>query len=247
MKKKIHFLLGVGEVGSALKKILEKDTELYWFDSNPKIKNRPLPPNTEVDVLHIAVPYSRDFLKTVKKYAKDQKAKLIVNHSTMVLGTTQKLGEKAAHSPILGQHDNLYKHIKTFKKAIGPNSSKAKRLAQTYLKDFFDLEFFADSKTTELAKLISLARFAAQIDFTKYADRLSQKADVEFDQAYTQFSNLYNEGYRKLKLEQFIQPVLYPPRGPIGGSCVIPGVEKILGILPNKALQDILKKNGKKS
>jgi len=244
MKKQIHFILGVGEVGSAIKKILERKVELFWYDTNTKIKSRlPVSKNQRIDVLHIVIPYSRSFIKTIDRYKKQYRPKLIVNHSTVEMGVTQKLGTNAVHSPILGQHNDLYRQIKVFRKAIGANNKTAQKLAKKYLTEYFKLEFYSSSKTTELAKLISLSRFALQIHFAKYCEKLCKKTGTKYEESYTMFSKLYNDGYKKLKQEQFIQPLLYPPSGKIGGSCVIPGVKKTQKILKDKSLQEILESN----
>jgi hypothetical protein len=243
MRKNIHLLFGVGEVGSALKKILIESTDLYWFDINPKIKNN-LPDNLEkVDVLHISFPQTATFIEDVQNLIKKYSPSLIIIHSTTYQGTTKKFGALTVHSPILGQHNNLYKHIKTFKKAIGPNSEEAKRLTKKFLGKIFNLEFYSNAETTETAKILSLTKFAQAIEFARYSQEFCKKAGVNYDEAYTRFSKLYNIGYELNKLKHFVQPILNPPSGKIGGSCVISGVKKAEKVLKSEAINEILKKN----
>jgi hypothetical protein len=243
MKKEIHLLFGVGEVGQALKKILEPKTILYWYDINPRIKNNLPNDLAKVDVLHISFPQNDTFVNDVKKLIKKYSPNLTVIHSTTFQGTTNKLGVLTAHSPILGQHDDLYKHIKTFKKAVGPNSDEAKKLSKKYLGMIFELEFYENSQTTEAAKILSLAKFAQAIEFARYSNDYCKKAGVKYDEAYTKFSRLYNNGYELNKLKQFVQPILNSPSGKIGGSCVIPGVKKAEKVLRSESINEILKKN----
>lgn len=243
MKQYTHLLFGVGEVGSALKKILQPKTRLFWYDINPKIDSH-LPDATEkIDVLHITYPYSKTFTSTTKKLIKQYNPKLIVIHSTTEVGVTQKLGRNAIHSPILGQHDNLYMHVKKFRKAVGANSPTARKASQHYLGNIFDLEFYKNSRTTEVAKILSLTKFAISVEFARYSNDFCKKSRTDFSESYTKFSELYNEGYEKVNIKKFVHPVLTPPKGKIGGSCVIPGVEKALKVLKDSSLDEIIKQN----
>jgi len=245
MNKKIHLLFGVGEVGTALKKILQKSTDLYWFDLNPKIENHLPSELAKVDVLHITFPQNDQFVTEVKKLIKKYKPELTVIHSTTIPGTTKKFGQDTIHSPILGQHDNLYHHIITFKKAIGPNSLSAREKAKKYLKQIFKLEFYKDATTTEAAKVLSLAKFAINIEMARYSSEVCKKLKIDFDETNIKFMKLYNEGYQASRLDKFTQPLLTPPKKCIGGTCVIPGVSKAQIVLESSLLNEILKKNHK--
>lgn len=244
-KKKIHLLFGVGEVGGALKKILLSKTTLFWYDINPKIDNNLPEIINHIDVLHITFPQDNNFEKNVIELIKKYKPNLTVIHSTTVPGTTKKFGENAVHSPILGQHDNLYKHIKTFRKAIGPNSEIAKLNSNKYLKNIFDLEFFSSSVATEAAKVLSLLKFALNIEMARYSSDFCKKLRVDFSESYTKFSQVYNDGYEKNNLTKFIHPILDPPKGSIGGSCVVPGVKKAEIVLKSPLVNGILKQKKK--
>ena len=41
-------------------------------------------------------------------------------------------------------------------------------------------------------------------------------------QVYTWANETYNQGYKELGKENVIRPVLFPPKGEIGGHCVVP-------------------------
>ncbi len=240
--KHIHLLIGVGEVGLALHKLLKKDTSLYWFDISPTIPNNLPESLTKVDVLHITFPQEKNFIEEIKSLQKKYKPQLTVVHSTTVPGSTSQLGPTTVHSPILGQHDCLYKHIKTFRKTVGPNSAKAAKLTKFYLGKIFDLEFFKNSKTTEAAKVLSLVSFAVNIEMARYSQDFCSKLNVSYDEAVTKFLTTYNEGYSINKLKKFTQPLLTPPQKKIGGSCVIPGVLKSQIVLKSDLTNAIIKK-----
>jgi len=245
--KATHLIVGVGEVGIALKRILEKKVTLFWFDIKPKIKNNPPLSPEEIEVLHITFPQNEKFIRSVKQLIKKYNPKLTIIHSTTIPGTTKKLGANVVHSPIVGQHDCLYKHVKTFKKAVGPNSNKARLLAKKYIGKIFNLEFYKNSQTTEGAKVLALTKFAINVEMARYANLFCKNLKISYKETYTKFSELYNEGYKKNNLVIFIQPVLDPPKGKIGGSCVVPGVKKAQIILRSNFFDDIITKHEKEN
>src|SRR3972149_3333833 len=104
----VHLIVGLGEVGSAIQKIVGgmyfTRTKNNWNGKN-------------VDVVHICIPYKNDkeFKDTVKLWKKF--AKLVIVHSSVPVGTCDALG--VIHSPVRGVHPNLEKGIRTFVKYFG--------------------------------------------------------------------------------------------------------------------------------
>jgi hypothetical protein len=241
-QKAVHLVIGCGEVGSAMIKILkEKAAEVYWIDESPKTKsNRPLE-DKKIDVLHICIPYFETFVPVVKEYILKFKPVLTVNHSTSMPGTTSEIGlDNVVHSPVLGQHDDLYRHIKAFTKAVGYDNEKAKGLANKYLKNIFKLEFYKGTCTTEAAKLLSLCRFAVNIEMSRYAKQMCDKLKLDYGEVVTKFIDMYNADHKKTGLEKFIEPQLYPPEGKVGGHCVLAGVEKAEKVIRNPMFDSII-------
>src|SRR3990167_1189192 len=113
MQDRKDLIVGLGEVGKALKEVLSERYEVDGLDKeNTKLKDG-------YDVIHICIPYTIDFVDEVLKY---QLLYLKLNgltiiHSTVPIGTSKKLG--AVHSPIRGIHPNLKQGIKTFTKYFG--------------------------------------------------------------------------------------------------------------------------------
>ena len=117
-------ILGYGEVGQAI-------AEFY---RNPRIKDLKRDDGLkEVEILHICLPWMKDFVKIVKKEIKNIRPKLVIIHSTIPVGTTKKIGGMVVHSPIRGVHPHLYKGIKTFVKYIGADNKKAGKIAKKHL------------------------------------------------------------------------------------------------------------------
>ena len=105
-------IIGKGEVGTALWKILRKKYSTYITDKTDK--------QLDIEIIHICFPYSKNFIKEVKRYRELFEPLYIVIHSTVPVGTSFECG--AYHSPIRGVHPNLEEGIRTFVKYLAPKS-----------------------------------------------------------------------------------------------------------------------------
>jgi UDP-glucose 6-dehydrogenase len=233
-------ILGYGEVGQAIAK----------FYQNPKIKDLNRDDGLEgVEILHICLPWSNDFVKIIKKEIKKIKPKLTIVHSTVAPGTTKKLIlslpkglRMVVHSPIRGIHPKLYRGIKTFVKYIGADNKKAGELAKRHFEGLgIKTKVFQPSITTEIGKLLSTSYYALCIAWHGEMKKLCDKYKIDFDRAVTDFNQTYNEGYKKLGKTNVIRPVLYPPKEGIGGHCIIPNAEILQKYFKSQAIDLILK------
>ncbi|MDD5689914.1 MAG: hypothetical protein PHQ76_06565 [Caldisericia bacterium] len=202
-------IIGKGEVGSALFKVLKKHYPTFIRDKKDlKVDN--------IEVIHICFPYSKNFIKDVKKYQKEYKPKYTIIHSTVPVGTSRKL--KAYHSPVRGVHPNLEKGIKTFVKYLAPDNKELKRY---FKKAGIKVKTFNKQETTELAKILDTTYYGWNIVFCKEVKRICDKYGLNFNDVYTEFNKTYNEGYIKLGKKNVVRPVLKPIEGKIGGHCII--------------------------
>jgi hypothetical protein len=80
---------------------------------------------------------------------------------------------------------------------------------------------------TEAAKLWELTQFGIQVRITQAIYEWCEEKGLDADVVYRQMAETYNQGYQKLGDEQFTRPVLDYVPGPIGGHCVVPGVEML--------------------
>jgi len=226
-------ILGYGEVGQAIAK----------FYKNPQIKDLNRNDGLEgVEILHVCIPWSNNFIKIVKKEIKKIKPKLTIIHSTIAPGATKKIGGMIVHSPVRGVHPHLYQGIKTFVKYIGTDNKKAGELAKKYLESLgIKTKVFSSSITTEIGKLLDTPYYGLCIAWHGEMKKICDKLGVNFNEAVTDFNKTYNEGYKKLGKPNVTRPVLYPPERGIGGHCVIPNAELLKKYYKNKALDLILK------
>lgn len=236
MKNQKVGILGYGEVGRAMAQ----------FYRNPLIKDLKRDDGLAgVRVLHVCIPWSEKFTEVVEREIKNIHPKISIIHSTVKPGITKALAKKfsgmVVHSPIRGIHPHLYKGIKTFVKYIGADDKKAARLAQTHLASLgIKTKLFPSSTTTELGKLLDTTYYGVAIAWHGEMKEICDKLGVEFDHAVTDFNQTYNEGYKKLGMHHVVRPVLTPPKGHIGGHCVIPNAKLLKEHLDSKAIDLIL-------
>lgn len=236
-------IIGTGDVGKAIKKIVEKKYHVFTKDrKNDCIKMQP------IDILHICIPYSEKFISIVVKMIKDYTPTLTIIESTVAPGCTRKIYKKTkrliCHSPIRGGHPNLYKSIQTFIKYIGPTSKEAGKKTQTYYKSLgLQTEVFANAETTEIAKLMDTTYYGWNIIFQKEMAKICTTHKVFFEQAYTKWNETYNEGYKKLNMPHVVRPVLKNYPGKIGGHCIISNCQILEKTIADSISKTILKQN----
>lgn len=248
LKKRSAGILGFGEVGRALAKFYKNPRLRKSSGLQAKIKDLNRDDNLEgVEILHICIPWSGNFVKTVKKEIKKIKPKLTIIHSTVPIGTTKKIGGAVVHSPIRGVHPNLERGIKTFIKYIGADSKKAGRLAKKHLESLnIKTKLFYPAMTTEIGKLLDTSYYGLCIAWHGEMKKLCDKFGINFEEAVSDFNETYNDGYIKLEKNNVVRPVLYPPKKGISGHCIIPNVEILKRYFKSEALDLILKYRQKK-
>ena len=208
-------IIGRGEIGSSLHKVLQEKHESYIRDKEPLKKEG-------IEVLNICYPYSKDFVKNTKAYIKEYSPKVTIIHSTVPPGTTREIGREVVHSPIHGKHPNLATGIKTFVKYVGGTQSKAIKTAKDFLLEAgIKAVRVASPETSELSKVLCTSQYGWNIVLMKEIYALCKKYKVPFSEVYIQWNTHYNEGYEKLGSPQYKRPILIYKPGKIGGHCVV--------------------------
>ena len=211
-------IIGFGEVGQAMAK----------FYKNPLIKDLNRDDGfKKIDVLHICIPYNKNFVRNMAKEIKAVKPKLTIVHSTVAPGTTKKLinltrNKMIVHSPVRGVHPHLYEGIKTFVKFIGAENRKAGQAAKKHLNSLgIKTRVVYPAKTTELGKLLDTTYYGLVIAWHGEMEKICDKEKVDFEKVATAFNKTYNEGYKKLGKINVIRPILSPPEKGCGGHCML--------------------------
>ena len=244
MEKSTIGVLGIGEVGKAIGGILRKKFVVRRKDIDyDEIQKKRL------EILHVCLPYSKNFVNLVCSQAKLNKPKLIVIHSTVPPGATEKIYKKTktptVHSPVMGTHPNLEKDILNFVKIIGPCSKNSANLAVRHFKDAgIKTVVISNSTASEIGKLLDTTYYAWNILFCKQVGKLADELDLKFEEIYTVFNQVYNQGYKSTK-PNVIRPLLNYESGSIGGHCVVPNTHILNRYMKNDITDFIIKTNRK--
>lgn len=215
-----NLVIGLGQIGSAIQKILECD----GFDIS---KESPLSLSA-YDVIHVCIPYSESFIDSVKSYQMLFNPKLTIIHSTVPVGTSRKLG--AVHSPCRGIHPNLEEGIRTFTKFFG--GEQAPEAAAIFYSKEIPVHVTLSPENTEALKLWDTTIYGLNIVLEKEIYKYCKDNDVDFDIVYRLANETYNEGYQKLGHPQYVKYILKHSEGKIGGHCVIPNLPLLKGTIP---------------
>jgi len=231
--KSLVGILGYGEVGQAIAKFYPKSKlRIKDLKRNENLKG--------VEVLHICLPWSKDFIKISKRTISETKPKLTIIHSTVAVGTTRKIGGMVVHSPIRGIHPRLHKGIKTFVKYIGADDRKAGQMAKKHLERLgIKTELFMPSAITEALKLWDTTQYGWMIILNKEIKKWCDRKGLDFEAIYAEANKTYNEGYQKLGKPEVVRPYLRYMPGKIGGHCIISNCY----LLDSKITKLILKEN----
>jgi UDP-N-acetyl-D-mannosaminuronate dehydrogenase len=220
MKKKIG-IMGFGEIGQSVARLYPK-SKYQILSKDLKEDNLK---EESIDVLHIAIPYSNDFVKDVLKQIKINQPKFVIIESTVNVGITGKINSKlkkkiVVHSPVRGMHPNLTESLKCFIKYIGADDQEiGERAVRHYKSIGVKAKLFLPSESTELNKILSTSYYGICIAWAAEVKRLCDQYGVDY-KSFEDFNNSYNEGYIKMGRKNVVRPTLYPPKNGIGGHCV---------------------------
>lgn len=227
---KIHsVVVGLGEIGSALFDVLSERYEVLGVDkdkpprlSSPEKDMRELP--GKCDFLNICIPYSNDFVNIVNQYIADYLPLVTIVHSTVPVGTTNRLDGDAVHSPVNGKHPDIKKGLKTYTKFVGSDNEQAGCLAKAYLSNVMRIHLVDHSSTTELMKILCLCRYGIYLYVADEMARICKIYGQKYEEAVELWEREYNEGIGQLDPDKR-RPVYAPPGGKIGGHCVLQVME----------------------
>jgi len=250
MKKIRVGIIGYGEIGSSVEK-------LYLGKNKYKVFIKDLDRDdglSDLDFLHICIPYTDSFVSTVTEYIKENSPKNTIINSTVAPGTTKSIIEEAqsprvAHSPVRGVHPKLYEGLKVFEKYVGVEEEIRRRggvlFSETVRNHFnqigVEVKIVSPAATSELAKVLSTTYYGLCIAWHGEVQRLCNEYDLDFELVSTQWNEGYNKGYSTLGMPNVQRPTLYPPKDKIGGHCVIPNAELMRTFFTSEALDLILK------
>lgn len=202
---------GRGQVGYALVQVLRGAHHVEVAD-----KDLPAPAGP-YEFMHVAIPFGVGFEEVVQKAAAQYEVAWVVNHATVPVGTTRRLGENAVHSPVRGQHDDLVGALRRFEKYVAGVHPRGALAVGHHMHEAGILwTEWSAPESTELMKLLCLTRYMNDLAFYRRARRLCERFDVP-EPALLQWTQSYNAGYAGTK---WVRPELEFPGPRLGGHCV---------------------------
>jgi len=244
-------IIGMGEVGTALHEVIKDRHETWTKDQGdyvgPRGKESDDP--TDIEIIHICLNFKPEdpdwWMGVVAKYALNIKPKIINVQTTVPPGTTallQKLVNiPCVHSTTRGLHPNLTESIRTFDKHVGGPESDA--VAKYFHLCGLDIIIHATAKTTELAHILQNTAYGVQLMFADEMDKLCREYGVDYHEAVTIYTATGNQGYHDLGHSSKIRMNLTPPRGKIGGHCIVYGANLIPSERRGKMMEQLAKYN----
>ena len=241
MKKDL--VVGIGEIGKPILKLLSKNNTIIGFDLNPDLvdqKKIERYKKLQTSFLHIAIPVTDKFVNNVLKLNKKFKPECIVIHSTINPGTTKTLQKKLSipviYSATRGVHKRMIHDLKRYTKffAISTNAPRHKWASSRFTKLMKECGIktkkMSKPETLELAKIICDTSYLGWlVNYAQLSNIIAIKHGVDYDEMWS-FSD---------EIHRFLgnRPKMFP--GFIGGHCVIPNID----LIDNKSLNAIKKLN----
>ena len=253
LTKETVLIIGLGEIGHTLFALINDEKEsftIYGLDLDQtkmqelgqSRKNIP----SQIDTVHICLPCSnqQNFVDAIVGYVEEFKPNLTIINSTVPPGTTMKVAEKCkclvAHSPSRGVHKNaahMKWEMKRWTKYVGGADAKSAQAACKHLeKMHLKVKTLKSCTETELAKLFETTYRAWMIACFQEMHRISKKFGADFDETVDFLEDTHRV--------RFDRPIMFP--GPIGGHCLIPNTELLLGVYDSDLLRLILSSNQKR-
>ncbi len=239
---KTALIIGFGEVGETIFNILRDNLiDIHWDIKHWDIKNfmekgEKEPVIENLDFLHICIPFKQraNFVNKTVNYIKKYTPKLTIIHSTVEVGTTQEIilktkKKNVVHSPVKGVHrskeEMLIQVRDTLNKWVGAEMPRYAEMASEHLTEagFKNVKVMVDTKSTELAKLVSTTWYGVNIAYMQEVERWCKKHNVKFEDVLTKFN-----------IDGYFDPDHTMPRphkmfpGVIGGHCVMQNLELLL-------------------
>jgi UDP-N-acetyl-D-mannosaminuronate dehydrogenase len=238
-------IVGLGEVGSAIYTVFKNSGvfKVYGYDIDRSRTVDNLDSiEKPVDYLHIAIPYTKEFVDIVKHYINIFKPRITIVHSTVAIGTTRSIYQTSrvvtAFSPVRGKHPNMVKHVRFWNKWVAaiPEESVeecAKHLSQ----GGFKVRVYKGSpESLELAKLWETVYRAVMIASWQELHRIARRFDADIE-AVIEFTGEVHEVLKD-------RPIYFP--GYIGGHCLIPNTRILLNQYQSKLFEFVLESNEKR-
>lgn len=231
--KPVHLVVGLGELGSALREVLGGEYEAWGVDIGHAVSpegervERDRAPKEGIQTLHIALNYhalGRDaWLRLVRAHLEAHRPAFADVCSTVPPGTTALLGVRAVHSTTRGLHPNLAEGLRRIAKHVG--GPAAQEVARQYARAGVRCVTHRRADTTEAAHIAHLIDYGIQVMSADARAAFCRHAGVDYLEAVTKYTDTHNAGFLALDNPSKVRMNLLPSGGRIGGHCVAAAAE----------------------
>ena len=228
-------VVGLGEVGKPLFELISEHYHVVGIDITP-----PAEDPTGADVVHLCFPFQiKDFVGEAVRYIELIKPRLTIVNSTVEVGTTRKIAEKAgaavAYSPVRGKHARMLDDLRKYVKFVGATTPSAAEQAAAHFQTVgLRTKILSSSEAAEIAKLTETTYFGLMIAWAQEVERYADRLGVDYQEVVSFYEEI-----------GFFPPVKYFP-GVIGGHCVLPNIELLKRLTTSEILDAIQSSNQKK-
>ncbi len=225
-------VIGLGEVGGPLRKILERRYPVVGVDIQP------VAATWKTSIMHVCYPFHDGFVETTAEYIRKYSPEITVINSTVPPGTTRAIARRTGgvviNSPVRGKHARMVKDMARYPKWVGGLDSGAVRRVRAHFAGAGMKTRAASSpEASELAKLLETTYFGVCITWAQEVERFGRKVGVPYEEIDRFFA----------EIPYFQQR--YTP-GFIGGHCVIPNTRLLKRDFSSPFLDAILDSNERK-
>jgi len=214
-----NIVLGAGQVANAIKNNLL--TAPLVFDRGEWEKT-----HLKSEILHVTIPYSDDFERIIIKAIYNFDPEIIIIHSTVKPGTTEKLGKNVLFSPVLGRHsDEFSNNIQMYQKFFAGDPDCYEQVRHEFQ---LNSEFWGtNTGELEYSKIMSTTRMYWELLFTKSLEKDCKKNGYDFKQVHHRWTDNYNAGIR-LKHPKWERTIYSMMDSDLpGGHCLRPNIHLV--------------------
>ncbi|MGH7932331.1 MAG: hypothetical protein ACREQN_04090 [Candidatus Binataceae bacterium] len=236
MKHGKTLVVGIGEVGGALARVLERSGPVLKHDLETRDFADP------IGVMHICIPYksSAQFEPSALSYIERFKPALTIINSTVVPGTTRaiaaKSGRAVAYSPVRGKHVRMTEDMLHYAKFVAAPDRGAVHDAEEHFRAAgMKIRRVSEVETLELAKLAETTYFGVMIAFAQELNRYVKQVGGDYFETLDFFDEI-----------SFLPRTRYYP-GFIGGHCVIPNIHLLKQLHSAPLLEAVLDSNDQRA
>ena len=228
---KKDIVVGLGEIGSPILKLISRATIAVGYDINKKHMNKNKfnkYQNIDTYFLHVCIPFTKEFITNVVLLSEKFNPEAIIIHSTVSPYTTKKLQDKLnipiIYSATRGVHKRMLSDLRRYAKFYSIESNAPRKnwasinFSKLMKKCGVKTKKMSSPLTLELAKIIvDTSYYGWLINYAQLSNMIAIQNKVDYDEMWS-FAD---------EIHKFLgnRPKMYP--GFIGGHCVIPNLELI--------------------